>query len=98
MSDLNDLEYCQQRIAELEAQLATTETKLSHESEKRQAEDDKNAGLNDRFNHLLQLLPAGLWSVVQNHIELLSLCRTEFSFKVQNVHETSAHFFYFIAL
>ena len=60
MSDLNDLEYCQQCIAELEAQLATTETKLSHESEKRQAEDDKNAGLNDRFNHLLQLLPAGV--------------------------------------
>lgn len=60
MSDINDLQYCQQRIAELEAQLSLAEKKLSTESEKRQLEDDKNAGLNDRFNHLLQLLPAGV--------------------------------------
>jgi len=60
MSDLNNLHYCQQRILELEEQLARTETRLSRESEKLQAEDDKNAGLNDRYNHLLQLLPAGV--------------------------------------
>lgn len=60
MSDLNNLEFCQNRIAELEAKLAATETRLSHESEQRQAEDDKHAGLHDRFKHLLQLLPAGV--------------------------------------
>ncbi|MGH1462501.1 MAG: sensor histidine kinase [Neptuniibacter sp.] len=60
MADLNDLQFCHQRIAELEEQLASAEVRLSSESEKLQIEDDKNAGLNDRFNHLLQLLPAGV--------------------------------------
>lgn len=60
MADVNELQACQQRIQELETKLATMASRLSDETEKRQLDGDKAAGLNDRFNHLLQLLPAGV--------------------------------------
>lgn len=60
MPDLSELQACHQRIKELEAKLATMESRLSDETEQRQLDGDKAAGLNDRFHHLLQLLPAGV--------------------------------------
>ncbi len=60
MNDQNNLQAYQQRIAELERELAESRQQLSIELEQRQQGDDRNAGLSDRFQHLLALLPAGV--------------------------------------
>lgn len=50
----------QKRISQLEAELADAHSALSLANKQQKAEDDKHAGLTDRFQHLLDLMPAGV--------------------------------------
>lgn len=50
----------QARIAELEQALAEVKVQLQNEQEQRRREDDEHSGLNDLYQNLLAVMPAGV--------------------------------------
>ena len=57
---MSSAEEYQRRINELERELDRAKEQLRNESVQRQKGDDRNAGLSDRFQNLLSVMPAGV--------------------------------------